>query len=100
VPPIGQGGHIDDDTKSIAFFDDLRTGVRKPAGTSLAHAVAMLVAHIVGEAQASQPEPIEIAQVGYLLLQRSTPFKANHQGDLALALGAADVCIPDRTLER
>jgi hypothetical protein len=65
--------------------------VREPTGTSLAHAVADLVAHIVREAQASQPEPIEIAQVRNLLLQWSAPFKANHQGDLSLALGASDI---------
>jgi hypothetical protein len=84
-------GHIDDDTEPIAFFNDLCAEVRKPTGTSLAHAVAELVAHIVRETQASQPQPIEIAQIRYLLLERSTPLKANHQGDFPLPLGAANV---------
>ncbi len=43
------------------------------------------------EAQAAQAEAIEIAQVRKLLLQRRAAFEADHDGNLSLALGAADV---------
>jgi hypothetical protein len=45
----------------------------------------------VREAEAAQPEPVEIAQIRNLLLQRSAPLEANHDGNLSLALGAVDI---------
>ena len=91
VPLSDKVGHIDDDAEPIAFFDDLCAEVGETSRASLPHAITDLVAHIVREAEAAQPKPVEIAQVGDFLLQRRATFKANHEGNLSLALGAANV---------
>ena len=90
-PSVRQVGHIDDDAEPIAFFDDLRAEMCEASSASLPHAITDLVADIVREAQAAQPKAVEIAQVRNLLLQRRASLEADHDGNLSLALGAADV---------
>src|SRR5581483_11322917 len=89
---VRQVRHVDDDAQPVAFLDDIDAEVGEATGAALAHAVADLVAHIVGEAQAAQPEAIEIAQIRDLLLERSAALQADHHGNLSLALGAANIC--------
>ena len=90
-PSVRQVRHIDDDAEPVAFFDDLGAEVREAASAPLPHAITDLVADIVRETQAAQAEAVEIAQVRNLLLQRRAAFEADHDGNLSLALGAADV---------
>jgi hypothetical protein len=84
-------GHIDDNAEPIALLHDLGAEVGETARASFAHAIANFIAHVVGQAEAAQPKPVEIVQIRDFLLERRSTFKANDEGNLSPALGADNV---------